>query len=140
VSDHDNVAILRRGFEGFRQGGPDALVDVIHPDFEARGDPQLTTEPDVYRGPEGVRRWYEGFEDTIDNIRFETDDFEASGDKVLVAARLLGRGAGSGIEVEQLGWQVWTMRDGLAIRLDIYADENVARQAAGLAPRPGGGE
>jgi ketosteroid isomerase-like protein len=140
VPDHDNVEILRRGFEGFRRGGPDALVDLVHPDFEARGDPQLTTEPDVYRGAEGVRRWYEGFKGAIEDVRFEAANFEASGDKVLVAARLVGHGAGSGIPVEQLGWQVWTMRDGLAIRLDIYADEDVARREAGLDPRPDEGE
>jgi ketosteroid isomerase-like protein len=140
VADRDNVEIMRRGFEGFRQRGIDAMADLIHPDFEAHADPQLTTEPDVYRGADGIRRWYEGFEGFMEEVRFETDEFVGSGDRVLVAARLVGRGAGSGIEVEQRAWQVWTLRDGRAIRLDTYADEAEARREAGLDPGPGGGE
>jgi ketosteroid isomerase-like protein len=140
VSDRDNVEILRRGFEGFRRRGIDAMAELIHPEFEGHADPELATEPGVYRGVEGIRRWYEGFEGFMEDVRFETDEFVGSGDQVLVAARLVGRGAGSGIEVEQRVWQVWTLRDGKAIRLDTYADEAAAREAAGLDPGQGGGE
>jgi ketosteroid isomerase-like protein len=140
VSDRDNVEILRRGFEGFRERGIDAMEDLVHPDFEGGADPQLLTEPQVYRGPEGIRRWFEGFEGFIEDVRFEADQFVGNGDRVLVAARLVGRGVGSGIEVEQRAWQVWTLRDGRAIRLHIYADEAEARREAGLDPEPGAGE
>jgi ketosteroid isomerase-like protein len=140
VSDRDNVEIMRRGFEGFNERGVDAMADLIHPDFEGHADPQLTTEPEVYRGPEGIRRWYEGFEGFMEDVHFEPDEFIGSGDQVLVAVRLVGRGAGSGIEVEQRAWQVWTLHDGRAIRLETFADPEPARRAAGLDPRAGAGE
>jgi hypothetical protein len=47
-----------------------------------------------------------------------------------------GRGAGSGIEVDDDGWTVWTLNDdGLATRLEFFLDhqEVEALEAAGLS-------
>jgi ketosteroid isomerase-like protein len=75
-------------------------------------------------------RWFESFYDAVDEIRFESDDYMAIGDKVIVEARLIVRGRDSGIEVEQRIIQVWTMRDGSAIRLETFADREQALDAA----------
>ena len=128
----DNVELLRRGFEAFNRGGIEGLIELIHPDFEAQAPPELTTEPGTYRGAEGLRRWFDGFEGIMEDIRFEPLDYIPSGDRVLVPVRLLARGRDSGIEVEQRSFQVWTLRDGKAIRLDTYADLDTAREAACL--------
>jgi len=40
-----------------------------------------------------------------------------------------GRGKGSGLEIEATGAHLWTFRDGLAVRFDVYRD----REEAGAA-------
>jgi uncharacterized protein len=132
VSGDNNADLLRRGFEAFERDGIDALLEYIHPDFEGIASPELATEPGVYRGHEGVRQWFAGFEGFMDDVHFEPDEFLAAGDRVLVGARLVARGMGSGIVVEQKNFQVWTFRDGTAIRLETYADMESARAAAGM--------
>ncbi len=130
----ENVEIIRRGFEAFTDEGVEGLAPMVDPDMEAIAPPELSTEPAVYRGMDGIRRWFAGFEGSMQDVHFEADQFVAAGDKVLVAARLVARGAGSGLHVEQPLAQLWTMRDGKAIRLNNYADMKSAREAAGLAP------
>jgi ketosteroid isomerase-like protein len=55
------------------------------------------------------------------------------GDLVVVLARYTGRGKGSGVEVDTEGAHVWTLRDGKAVRLEIFADRIRALEAVGLA-------
>ena len=48
-----NVEIIRGGFEALSEGGVEALVPLIHPEFEMTTPANLAAEPDTYRGPEG---------------------------------------------------------------------------------------
>jgi ketosteroid isomerase-like protein len=128
----DNVEILRRGLEAFNRDGVEGLIEILDPDFEGQADPELTTEPGVYVGHEGIRRWFAGFEGFMDDVHFEADQFIPAGDSVLVPGRLVGRGRGSGIEAAQRLFQVWTLRDGKAVRLVSYTDMASARAAAGI--------
>ncbi len=52
---------------------------------------------------------------------------------MVVLARYTGRGKGSGVDVDTEGAHVWTLRDGKAVRLEIFADRARALQAVGLA-------
>jgi ketosteroid isomerase-like protein len=92
-------------------------------------------EPDTYRGAEGVRRYFESFEDAMEDIRFVTEgEFIDAGDKVVVPFRLAARGKETGIEVEQPAVQVWTLKDGKAVRVEVFASREQAFEAAGLDP------
>jgi ketosteroid isomerase-like protein len=127
-----NVEIVRRGFEALQRGGIAAVLELLDPEFEAEVGPDLSPEPDRYRGHEGVRRWFAGFEGSLEDVRLEPEEFIDAGDSVIVRARLSGRGSGSGIEVEQQAIQVWTVRDGRAVSVSAFADMGDARRAAGL--------
>ena len=54
------------------------------------------------------------------------------GDKVVSLVRISAVGAGSGVPVERGDAIVWTFRDGLAVRIDYFNDQNLALDAAGL--------
>jgi ketosteroid isomerase-like protein len=44
-----------------------------------------------------------------------------------------GRGKGSGVVVEMPPcWQVYRLRDGRAVRIEVYGDRDEALEAAGL--------
>jgi ketosteroid isomerase-like protein len=71
----------------------------------------------------------------MDEVNLEADEFiPASGGRVVVPGRVLARGQDSGIETEQAVTQVWTIRDGKAVRIDVYAEKQEALEAVGLVP------
>jgi ketosteroid isomerase-like protein len=131
----ENVELVKRAFDAFAREGWPALLPFLHPEFEAITPPDVAMEPDTYRGAEGVRRYFESFEDAMEDIRFVTEgEFIDAGDKVVVPFRLAARGKETGIEVEQPAVQVWTLRDGMALRLEVFGSREQAFEAAGLDP------
>lgn len=115
-------------FAAFEDGGVEAALEYIDPEFVAVIGPELSAEPDVYRGHEGVRRYFAGFEG-MEDVLLTPQGFIEEGERVLVPTVLSGRGAASGIEVEQRVVQAWTIRRGKAVRVEAFADLNSAREA-----------
>jgi ketosteroid isomerase-like protein len=129
---HDNVEVVRRGFEAMNSGDPTRMDPFIHPDFEVEIPSGVSAEPDTYRGYEGLRRYFRSFEDAMEEIRFRPERFWDAGDRVVVTVHLSARGKNTGIPVEQRTTQVWTIRDGKALRNEVYSDAGEALEAAGL--------
>jgi ketosteroid isomerase-like protein len=130
----ENVEVVRTAMESFNLDGVDAIADQVSPDFETTTPPSLSVEPDTYRGPEGVRRWFDAWEGTMDEVRFDVDELVDAGDRVIAVSRMVARSHTTGIEVEQAVALVWTLRDGRAVRLDPYATREEAVRAVGLEP------
>jgi ketosteroid isomerase-like protein len=133
----DNVEIVERGMEAFNEQGIEGILPLLHPDFEAITPPELASEPDTYRGPDGIRRWFDSFEEVMDEIRWDPSRFSDAGDgRVLVEFTLRARGKTTGLDFGQEAVMVWELRDGKASRLDLYptleqALRAVGREAAG---------
>jgi ketosteroid isomerase-like protein len=73
------------------------------------------------------REWLESFE--AHSARAET--FIDAGDDVIVCLRLRGRGKTSGVEVEMSRCNVYRIRSGLAIRVELFETKAEALQAVG---------
>jgi ketosteroid isomerase-like protein len=129
VSDED-VAVVRAGFEALSEQGVEGLIPLIHPEFEVTTPPDLAAEPDTYRGPDGVRRYFASFYDAMDEIRFEPRDFLAAGGRVIVPVALTARGRTTGLEARQEFVMAWTLRDGKARRVEIFGTLAEAEAAA----------
>jgi ketosteroid isomerase-like protein len=85
-------------------------------------------------GIDAVRRYMESFANYWDEIRFEPLEYiDASDDRVVVVARLIGRGKTSGASVERTWAYVWTIRAGKALRMEGFTDRASALKAAGLS-------
>lgn len=130
----ENVELVRVALEAFNVTGMDDIEDRIHPDFETTTPSALAVEPDTYRGPEGVRRWMDAWGDTMDEIRFEIDELVDAGERVVAVTRLVARSRTTELEFEQRVAMVWTLRDGLAVRLEPYATREEALRDVGLEP------
>jgi ketosteroid isomerase-like protein len=115
-----NLEIVERGFEAFNDRGIDGILPFIHPDFEATTPPELASEPDTYRGHEGISRWFSSFDEVMDEIRWDARGFREVGDRVLVEFTLRARGKTTGLDFGQDAVMVWELRDGKAIRLSLY--------------------
>jgi ketosteroid isomerase-like protein len=126
----DNVELVRQGFETLSEGGVEALLPFIHPEFEVTTPPGLAAEPDTYRGPEGIRRYFDSFYEAMDDVRFEAEDFIAVGDRVVVPLTLRARGRTTGIVTEQRVAQVWELRGEQAIRVQVFPTVEEAMSAA----------
>jgi uncharacterized protein len=80
---------------------------------------------------ERLREWLSPWEDW----RCEAEDYVPAGEFVVVLCRYSGRGKESGVEVDARGAHVWTMRDGKAVRIEVFSSRRKAFEAAGLEPR-----
>ena len=73
-----------------------------------------------------------------DTWEIEPLEFLENGERVFVEHRVRARGKGSGIEVVQTYWSVWTVRDGKGVRLALYVDRDASpgRRRNRLAAHP----
>ena len=126
---------MRSMLETLNESGAEAAMDQIHPDFEGVTPPELSPEPDTYRGHEGVRRYFAGFEGVMDEVRWEADELmEAPDDRVVAGIRLVTRSVATELELELAVWQLCTVRDGKVLRIEGFAKREDALRAAGIEP------
>jgi ketosteroid isomerase-like protein len=122
-----NVERIMRAYDAFNRGELDAGLDGIAPDFELVA-PAIVPDPDSYRGADGVNRLRELWQGSFEDFRIEIEEVVDGGDKVLVMAAVCGRGRDSGAEVRSPSFaNVWTIRDGQAVRMD-----SLPNRAAGI--------
>ncbi len=131
----DNVALIRKASDALENEGVDALMPFVHPEFQMTTPPDLASEPDTYKGEEGIRRYFDSFYDAMEEVHFLPEEFIDAGEHVIVPTRLVAKGRTTGIEVEQRVALVWTLKDGLVIRAQPFATLEEAREACGL-PSP----
>ena len=124
------IDALRRSYEAFNRGDFGAAVEIAHPEAEmvpVGGQASL-------RGAAAVRAWMEP--DAFEEQRIEPLDFRVEGNKVLARQHTQARGVGSGINLDQEIWTVWTFDDDLLVtRMESFLphEESEALEAAGLS-------
>jgi ketosteroid isomerase-like protein len=64
--------------------------------------------------------------------------FIDAGDKMVVDGRARATGRGSGLQLENDVALVWTARNGMLIRTEVFTDRRDALEAAGLPTPPPG--
>jgi ketosteroid isomerase-like protein len=122
---------VRRLFERFERDGLEPALELISEDFVVEVPGSMSAEPDVYEGHDGARRYFAAFDGLMEELRYEPIEFVEHGDALIVWLRLVGRGAASGIEVEQHAAVVTSVEDGKVTRMDLYPDVDEARKALG---------
>ncbi len=125
-----NVEIVRRAFDAFNERGAEGILPFIDPECEAITPPNLASEPDTYRGHDGIRRWFDSFEEVMDRIRWDAHGFRRVGDRVVVEFTLRARGKTTGLEFGQDAVMVWSLRDDRAIRVEVFETLDEALAAA----------
>jgi ketosteroid isomerase-like protein len=124
-----NVELVRRFFEDLNRGDVEVLLTYLTPQFEMVVPAGMGVEPRTYRGPEGFRRWFDSFSEIME-IRVESHDLIAVGDRVVAPHTLHARGRETGIDTEQYTVQTWHFRDGKAEMLEVFATLDDALEAA----------
>jgi ketosteroid isomerase-like protein len=139
VSD-ESVEIVRGAFAAFNDGGTEAFLPFVHPEVVFTTPSDLASEPDTYRGLEGVRRYWDSFFEIMEEIQVELVAVYDWGDALVVGELLLkARGRATGLEVSQRANTLITIADGKAIGQSFYRTLEEAEHAAEAAggTRPG---
>jgi ketosteroid isomerase-like protein len=126
-----DVDLVRNAFERLPQKGYEALLPLVHPEFEMETPVGQAAEPQLYRGVDGMRRWWESFYEVMDEVRVEPVAYHDAGDgMVVVEVTLSARGQASGLETSQPACLLCTQRDGLLARIEFFGSADEALAAA----------
>jgi ketosteroid isomerase-like protein len=126
----ENVDWVERSLDYFGQTGEPYLKG-IDPAVEVF-DHDIPDARNPYQGTDGIARWLADFAESWERYELRVEQILDGGDKVVSLVRISAVGAGSGVPVERGDAIVWTFRDGLAVRIDYFNDQNLALDAAGL--------
>ena len=129
-----NVKLVRAAWEAWERGDMEALFAfydaAIVWDQTRAPPPELA---DMYRGHEGVRSFFREWLAPFESFYARPEEFIDAGEAVVVRVRQGGRRKLSGAEVEMVPyWQVYRLRDGRAVRIEVYTDQDEALEAVGL--------
>lgn len=124
----EDVERLRRAYQAFNEGGVEAVLDRLAPEFQVR-DRESSPDRETRHGKEGIKQLFDSYMEAFDAFRLEPEEFVDAGDQIVVSLQQRVRGKGSGAEVVGRIAHVWTMRDGTALRLRIFGDKESALEA-----------
>jgi ketosteroid isomerase-like protein len=119
---HSNLEVVRRLFERFAEGGIEAALPGLDEELVIEIPPDMSAEPDTYRGHEGARRYFAAFDGMLEDVRYEPVELIAVGDRVLAHARMSGRGVSSGLDVELEAFVVHDLAGGKITHMRPYPD------------------
>jgi ketosteroid isomerase-like protein len=130
----DNVEIVRRALDAWNRGDLEESAEYISPEWEWHPARLFPGTDAVYRGREGLTRFWNNFREPWEGISIEAGRIEdLGGDRVLCLFTFYGKGKGSGVDVTQRYANIFTFRDGLVIYQVGYGDWESALEAVGLA-------
>lgn len=126
----EDVDLITQAFDDLSRAGVEGLLPWVHPEFEMTTPLGLAAEPQTYRGREGVRRWFDSFYEVMDEVTLEPYELEdAGGGRILVLLTIRARGQSSGLETAQRTIGIYTLRDEMLARIDLYSTVEEARAA-----------
>jgi ketosteroid isomerase-like protein len=127
----ENVDKARDFIAAYNRRDFDAAVESFDPEIEWVLPEHQSS--DSCRGPDEIIRFWEGLDETFEELRLEPQEFLDAGDRVATRLRYYMLGKGSGVEVEGLLYhQVATFRAGRMVRIEYFTEWSEALEAAGL--------
>ena len=138
-----NVEVVRGIYEAFNRRDIDGILNGMDPDIEIEETqdlayaarllrvlgPRFVVLSGAYRGCEEVRKLFEAVWVISDWFQANPEEFIEDDDWVVVPLRLRARGRDSGEEGEAITAHAWTMRNGKATKLQVYAEPEQALNA-----------
>jgi ketosteroid isomerase-like protein len=86
----------------------------------------------LYHGHDGVGQFFRKWLAPFVSYYAHAEGYIDTGEAVVVRCRQGRRGRHSAVEVEMPYCQVYRLRDGRAVRIEVYNDEREALKAVGL--------
>ena len=129
----ENVEIVRGLYaEIWGGGGPPDLASRVDGQVEVIPFPDFP-EQTVLFGLAGFERWTKRWSGMFADYDLQPERFWEEGDLVVAALHERATGARSGVPVDQHYAHVWTLRQGLVVRVQVFRSRDEALEAAGLS-------
>jgi ketosteroid isomerase-like protein len=128
----ENVELVRRLMKAYADGDIEEMLLHLDPDGELHSAIIGGAEGNVYRGHDGIRRWFAEVTDSFEDLRTELTEFRDLGDRVLAFGHMYARGRESGVELDSpTGW-LFAVRHGKLAKAEGFLSRDDALEAAGL--------
>ena len=126
-----SVAVVRQMLDALNQEGVEAALEFVAEDFHGVVPPELSAEPDSYDGHDGLRHYFDSFEEIVDDLRFDVEELvEVAPNAIAARGLITGRGRESGIPIEMRVPGLYRIRDGKVIGIEAYPSWDDAVAAA----------
>src|SRR4051795_1467680 len=125
-----DLEALRKAMDAWDRADVDDLLQYLTPDVEGVVPASLSAEPDSYVGHAGIRRYFDLFEETTEDLRFQTEILDDYGDAVVGRMHLTGRGRTSGLAMDLHFFATLSMRGDKVSRIEAHATLEEARESA----------
>jgi ketosteroid isomerase-like protein len=127
----ERVDVILGGYEAFNRGDLEEALEGFGEEMEWIV-PDLLPDPGPFRGPDGIRRFWEMWRETFQDFRIEIVEVHDLDDHVVVIARVHGTGRDSGAQVTTPAFpQVWTWSGDRIMRMEMFTGEDSASEAIG---------
>jgi len=136
-----DVERLKQAYTALGEGDQSAAIAMLAPDCEWFESAELPGV-DAVRGRAAIAHFLADFLDPWERFHQVIEDVVVRGDRVGLMIHMTAVGRASGVELDTRYAHVWTMRDGLGVRVDAYREPAAARSAladesqAPAAPSP----
>jgi len=128
----ENVEVVRSVLTAISARDRDKALAFAHPEIVVDATRNVFN-PATYVGIDGLQRMIAATEETWEEIRTEPLEYIDAGDRVVVIGWLVGKGRGSGVEVERHTAHVWTVSNGRVVGWELgYTNRHEALKAVGL--------
>jgi ketosteroid isomerase-like protein len=123
-----NVEAARRCLDAYCRGDYDEASEYLAPDVVWEVGQELPAH-----GPAAVRDVWRRWDAEWEELETVAEEYIDAGDQLVVIMRYRGRGRISGVEVNDLQFEVHTLRDAKCIRKVEFPTRAEALEAAGLS-------
>ena len=128
----ENVEIVRGVLAAIADERFDDVAPTLHPEVEIVPSTEFP-ESEILRGLVGFRRWGSRYPGTFGDYEFAATGFWDAGDQVVVALHDRVRLAPGGAQIEDHFAHLWTIREGIVVRIQVFESSAEALEAAGLS-------
>jgi ketosteroid isomerase-like protein len=127
-----------QGFQAVNRGDLDVLLTIYHDDVITSLGAIEGWPADLigdHHGKPGFKRLFETWNSTWDDLHVEPREVIDTGERLMVTVDMTGRGKTSGVPTTVRYWDLYTLRDGLISRHEMFRERESALAAAGIPGR-----
>ena len=124
---------VRGSYEALNRGDVEAAINALDEEAEWH-ESEALPDTGVYRGREAIRAFLLDFLGSWQSFQQEVEDAREAHGRVCALIHLKARGRGSQAEVDARYAHLWTMREGLGVRVDAYYERADALAALEADP------
>jgi ketosteroid isomerase-like protein len=129
-----HVEALRARYEAVSKSNLGAVFEGVHPDFELRTADRVPNAG-TYYGAEAATRFYSDLVEPFEEVKYEVQRLFQRGDQVVLYLGIRFKPHSSTATVENQVGALWTYRDGLPVRCEMFPQRERALEAAGMSER-----